>query len=237
MESLLIVYSRTWYFRKYTGARQVGFAFLNSLTSLLLCCAHFAYVGRISCSLWQGFAWDSGPTTWIWVLGVHHHETVPSGVVWKCHWKWELLCPIQLIVSENDMCYSILGTNVRTKIALKLKMIYSPFMAKKQTTTLLWQANTNACVAVQDTFWFDYTFFPHLFILFSFDRFCNICNFVLCWQHAHSPPPFLIMFLAWVCCNLTLDSALCYKVLWLFLPLPMTLSVTMSFLSSVCITV
>jgi len=37
MESLLIVYSRTWYFRKYTGARQVGFAFLNSLTSLLLC--------------------------------------------------------------------------------------------------------------------------------------------------------------------------------------------------------
>jgi hypothetical protein len=34
------------------------------------------------------------------------------------------------------MCYSILGTNVGTKIALKLKMIYNPFMGKKQTTTL-----------------------------------------------------------------------------------------------------
>ena len=116
------------------------------------------------------------------------------------------------------MCYSILGTNVGTEIALKLKMIYNPFMGKIQTTTLLWQANTNACVAVQDTFWFDYIFFHHLFILFSFDSFCNICNCVLCWQHAHSSPhPHPVMFTTWFSCNFTLVSALCCKVLWFVL--------------------
>jgi hypothetical protein len=45
-----------------------------------------------------------------------------------------------------------LGTNVTTKIALKLKIIYNPCMRKKQTTTVPSEENTDPSIPVQVIF-------------------------------------------------------------------------------------
>jgi hypothetical protein len=81
MQSHLMVYSRTWYFRKYTEVCKAIRLCISELSDL------FSSVLWISSSLWQGFAWDSRPTPWIWVVGANHRETVLCSVILKVSLK------------------------------------------------------------------------------------------------------------------------------------------------------